>query len=208
LLATGGLRLRRKTGLGGRGDALVVCVCGLAGSGKSTLAKRLAGKYALKYSSGGDALRAIAVDRGYGDVERGWWESPEGMRFLRRRVRDSEFDRAIDGKLLEFARKGNVVLDSWTMPWLLDAGFKVWLEASFEKRIERVARRDGISAEEASKALKRKEGRTREIYRKLYGFSLGEDFEPFHLVLDTDLLSADEVFSVLCAVMDHYVLRA
>jgi cytidylate kinase len=168
---------------------------------------RLAGKYGLKYSSGGDALRTLAVDEGYGHVERGWWESTEGMRFLRRRVRDDEFDRAIDRKLLEFAREGNVVLDSWTMPWLLDSGFKVWLDASFEKRVERVAGRDGISVEEASKALKQKEGRTRDIYRRLYGFSLGEDFEPFHLVLDTDMLTAIEVFKVLCAVMDSYVLR-
>jgi cytidylate kinase len=192
-------RLRSKS------NAIIICVCGLAGSGKSTLALRLARKYGLKYFSGGDALRALAVDEGYGEVERGWWESPEGMSFLRLRLKDSEFDRAIDRKLLEFARKGNVVLDSWTMPWLLDRGFKVWLEASLEKRIQRVARRDQISVEEASKALKRKEDRTGEIYRKLYGFSLGEDFEPFHLILDTDMLRADEVFSVLCAVMDNYV---
>jgi cytidylate kinase len=192
-------------GLGGKSNAIIVCVCGLAGSGKSTLALRLAGKYGLEYLSGGDALRALAVDEGLGHAERGWWESPEGMRFLRLRVKDSEFDRAIDRKLLEFARKGNVVLDSWTMPWLLDAGFKVWLEASLEKRVQRVARRDRISVEEASKALKGKEDRTKEIYRKLYGFSLGEDFEPFHLVLDTDMLRADEVFSALCAVMDNYV---
>jgi cytidylate kinase len=194
-------------GLAGKSNAVIVCVCGLAGSGKSTLAMRLAGKYGLRYFSGGDALRALAIDEGYGDAERGWWESSEGMRFLRLRVRDSEFDRAIDGKLLEFAREGNTVLDSWTMPWLLDGGFKVWLEASFQKRVQRVAMRDRISLQEASEALKRKESRTEEIYRKLYGFSLGEDFEPFHLVLDTDMLRADEVFSVLCAVMDNYVLR-
>lgn len=99
------------------------------------------------------------------------------------------------------------MLDSWTMPWLLDVGFKVWLEASFERRAGRVARRDGIGVEEAMEALRRKEGRTREIYRRLYGFRLGEDYGPFHLILDTDILKAVEVFGVLCAVMDNYVLR-
>jgi len=185
----------------------VVCVCGLAGSGKSTLGRRLASKYGLKYFSGGDALKALALDEGLGGIKRGWWESAEGLRFLEIRGKDSEFDRVVDAKLLEFARVGDVVLDSWTMPWLLDCGFKVWLEASIEKRARRIARRDGMSFELALKALKEKEAGTKSIYKRLYGFSLGEDFEPFHLILDTDYLSAPEVFDVLCLVMDNYLLR-
>jgi cytidylate kinase len=202
-------RMVRRVGLavGKVGEPVVICVCGMAGSGKSTLARRLARMYGLRYCSGGDALKALAVDEGYRNVERGWWESAEGMRFLERRGADPEFDRAIDRRLLRSAAEGSVVLDSWTMPWLFDGGFKIWLEASFVRRAERVAGRDGVAVGEASEALRRKEGRTREIYRRLYGFSLGEDFGPFDLVLDTDLLDAGEVFSVLCAVMDNCVLR-
>lgn len=207
MLGLRGLQVPPGRGLGKSSGPVVVCVCGLAGSGKSTLARRLAGRYGLRYCSGGAALKALAVDEGFSSVRRGWWESAEGMRFLRRRGEDEEFDRAVDSKLLAFAEEGNVVLDSWTMPWLLDVGFKVWLEASFERRAGRVARRDGIGVEEAMEALRRKEGRTREIYRRLYGFRLGEDYGPFHLILDTDILKAVEVFGVLCAVMDNYVLR-
>jgi len=54
--------------------------------------------------------------------------------------------------------------------------------------------------------LTEKEARTKAIYKKLYGFTLGEDFAPFHLVLDTDNLNAEEVFQVLCTVMDNVVL--
>jgi cytidylate kinase len=187
-------------------EPIVVCVCGMAGSGKSTLAWKLARKYNLQYYSGGDALKALAMDKGYKDIKRGWWESKEGLRFLERRKKDQEFDRAIDQKLIEFA-EGNVVLDSWTMPWLLDKGFKIWLEASPQKRAKRVAQRDKISVEEALRALRKKESQTRSIYRNLYGFNLGEDYEPFHLILDTDNLKAREVFNVLCLVMDNYLLR-
>jgi cytidylate kinase len=188
-------------------EPIVVCVSGMAGSGKSTLAWKLARKYGLRYCSGGDALKALAIDEGYKRVELGWWESKEGMRFLESRGEDSGFDRAIDKKLLEFAREGNVILDSWTMPWLLDKGFKIWLEASPERRAERVAKRDNISVGEALEALRKKESQTRSIYRKLYGFNLGEDYKPFHLILDTDNLEAEEVFGVLCMVMDNYLLR-
>lgn len=183
-------------------EPLVLCICGMAGSGKSTLAKKLAEKYVLKYCSGGDALKALAEEEGYRPLEHGWWESTEGIRFLEKRERNSKFDKAVDGKLLEFAKQGNVVLDSWTMPWLIKKGFKIWLEASPKKRAARIVKRDRISVKEALKALRTKEKGTKAIYKKLYGFNLGEDFKPFHLILDTDYLEVEEVFQVLCMVID------
>ncbi len=186
---------------------LVVCISGMAGTGKSTLAKKLAKKYNLNYHSGGDALKALAAEEGYDASIHGWWESPEGLRFLERREKDLKFDKAVDDKLLEYANQGNVLLDSWTMPWLLKTGFKIWLAASVEKRAERIARRDRFTMKEALEVLKEKEARTKTIYKKLYGFELGEDFEPFNLILDTDHLNADEVFQVLCMVMDNLVIN-
>jgi cytidylate kinase len=185
--------------------SIVVCICGMAGSGKSTLAKRLAEKYRLKYYSGGDALKAIAMKEGYKNIEHGWWESKEGLRFLEKRERDPNFDKTVDKKLLEVAEKGNVVLDSWTMPWLLKRGFKIRLEASLDKRVERIAKRDGLSVKEAMETMKIKEKKTKAIYKKLYGFDLEKDFAPFHLILDTDNLTAEEVFQTLCIVMKNVV---
>jgi len=185
------------------GERAIICVCGMAGSGKSTLAKRLAGKYGLRYFSGGDALKALAMEEGYKNLEYGWWESAEGMRFLEKRRKDQKFDEEIDKKLLELTGTGNAVLDSWTMPWLLKRGFKIWLEASPKTRAKRIAKRDQITLQEALKALKRKESQTKNIYKKMYGFNLGEDYTPFHLILDTDNLEAEEVFQALSAVLDN-----
>jgi cytidylate kinase len=184
----------------------VICISGMAGTGKSTLAKKLAKKYGLQYYSGGDALKELAKEEGYDVTVEGWWESPVGLRFLEERVSDPKFDKAVDDKLLEYARVGNVLLDSWTMPWLLKGGFKIWLQASFEKRAQRVSERDHLSYEEAVKVLEEKESHTKAIYKALYGFSLGEDLTPFDFVLDTDNLNAAEVFDVLCRVMDNVVL--
>src|SRR4030042_3339741 len=118
---------------------IVICISGMAGTGKSTLSKKLAEKYQLRYFSGGDVLKDLAKQEGYDVSIRGWWESPEGLKFLNERVKDPKFDKAVDDKLLEYGQQGNVLLDSWTMPWLLKAGFKIWLLASIEKRAERVA---------------------------------------------------------------------
>jgi cytidylate kinase len=183
----------------------VICIGGMAGSGKSTLARKLSGKYKLEYLSGGDALKALALERGYSSLEAGWWESSEGMRFLEERKKDERFDETVDRKLLQMARRGNVILDSWSMPWLLEGGFKVWLDASPEKRARRVSERDGIRFEKALKALKQKEKQTKAIYKKMYGFDLGEDFAPFNFILDTDNLESEEVFRIVCMVMDNIV---
>jgi len=189
-----------------RKQKIVICVCALTGCGKSTVAKRLAEKYGLRYISGGNALKALATEAGYKPAEIGWWETDEGLNFLRQRMDDFRFDKKVDAKLLELAKQGNVVLDSWTMPWLLKEGFKVWLEASVDVRAKRVAERDGIDVEKALSILKKKDEQTRVIYKGLYGFDLGRDFSPFDLIIDTDVLSADEVFRAACLVIDRLAL--
>jgi cytidylate kinase len=186
----------------------VICISGMAGCGKSTLAKRIAEKYGLRYLSGGDALKALAIEEGYKPAETGWWETDEGVRFLQRRMKDADFDKKVDRKLIDRAkRQGNVVLDSWTMPWLLDEGFKIWLEASRNVRARRLAERDGIDFKRALEVMVKKEEKTRAIYRELYGFALGSDLSPFDLILDTDLLDANEVFRSLCVVIDRLVFE-
>lgn len=181
---------------------MVICVCGMTASGKSTVARRIAEKYGLRLFSGGDALKILAVEMGYKPLDRGWWESEEGLRFLQQRLSDARFDRKVDQKLLEYARKGNVVLDSWTMPWLFKGGYKIWIDASKKVRTKRLAKRDGLVIGKAVKVLEEKEEATKAIYARLYGFHLGEDFSPFDLIVDTDRLSEDEVFHTVSVVLD------
>ena len=188
-------------------EKIVVCLAGMSGCGKSTVAKRLAKKYGLKYLSGGTALKQLAVREGYKPREKGWWETAEGAKFFEHRLRDPKFDKMVDEELLKLARSGNVVLDSWTMPWLSRKGFKIWLEASPKVRAKRLAKRDGISLQAASKAVKEKDEKTRVIYKNLYGFDLGEDFAPFDMILDTNELDAEEVFQAICLVVDRLLLK-
>ena len=186
---------------------IVICVAGMTGCGKSTVARRLAERYGLRYLSGGHALKALAVEMGYKPHERGWWETEEGMKFLRQRMINPKFDRMVDEKLIEEARRGNLVLDSWTMPWLLKEGFKVWLEASLDVRAKRAAQRDRISFEKSLDAVKEKDEQTKTIYKNLYAFDLGEDFSPFDLILDTNMLEAEEVFQTICMVIDRLLIK-
>jgi cytidylate kinase len=53
--------------------------------------------------------------------------------------------------------------------------------------------------------LKQKEEQTKTIYQELYGFNLGEDFTPFHFIVDTNNLEIDDVFLVVCRVIENVV---
>ncbi len=185
----------------------VLCISGMTGCGKSTVSKKIANKYKKRYLSGGDALKKLAMEKGYKRVDRGWWESEEGTRFLEKRKQDHSFDKKVDKKLLEWGKRGNVVLDSWTMPWLLKPGLKVWLEASPETRAKRISQRDGINIKKAFAALKKKDEETKAIYKELYGINLGEDFSPFDIVIDVNNLNSEEVFGILILVIDQWLSK-
>ena len=186
---------------------LVICLSGLSGTGKSTVGRELAKRYGLRYVSGGEALRRKARELGYAAEGPGWWERKEGHDFIAERLRNPSFDREVDAWLIQRAREGGVVIDSWTIAWLLEPGIgiRICLYGSPEVRAARVARRDGLSLEEALEAIRIKEERTRELYKRLYGFDL-MDLSAYDLVIDTDNLTPEEVVAAICAVVE--ALRA
>jgi len=183
---------------------IVICISGLAATGKSTLAKRLAESLNLRYVSGGDGLKMLAVERGYRPGGREWWETEDGMKFLEERLRNPEFDKLVDQKLIELAKAGDVVIDSWVLPWLYRDGFNIWLKAKTEVRAERMARRSSISVEEARRLLEKRDSESIELYKRLYGIEVGRDFEPFHLVLDTSDLDESAVYRIVLQAVKEF----
>lgn len=183
-----------------------VCLSGLTGSGKSTLARRLAERYGLKRASGGDILKEILGGK-ESLKDPGWWERTAAKRALAERISNPELDREVDRKLMSLASEGGYVLDSWTMAYLLgqEDCIKIFLKADLMTRAMRVARRDRISIEEAIERIKVKEDETYRIYRKLYGFELGRDLTPFHLIVDTTRLYASEVFAIVSKFIDSWL---
>ncbi len=190
-----------------RGRRLVICISGLAATGKSTVARKLAKALNIRYISGGQALKQLAIERGYEPGGEDWWEKPEGLKFLEERSSNPEFDKLVDAKLLELASKGDVVIDSWVLPWLLKDGYKIWLKASEDERAVRLSKRSGLPIDTAKEILRKRDSESKEIYNRLYGISLENDLSPFDVVLDTTGLNEDEVYKVLLSLIKlHYGL--
>jgi cytidylate kinase len=171
---------------------LTIIISGPAGSGKTTLAKRLAKRYRLKLYIGSDFFKEIVKKYGF-KLRKKFWDTEEGMKFLRFRSEHHSIDKEVDELLLQIAKEGNVVITSWTLPYLGAPGIKIFITADPEERAVRIARRDRIEFKEALEIVKRRDEENLKLYKKVYGFNFGEDLTVFDIVLDTTDMEIKDV---------------
>tara|TARA_Y100000310_G_C20703003_1_gene831843 strand:+ start:11998 stop:12567 length:570 start_codon:yes stop_codon:yes gene_type:complete len=181
---------------------MLLIISGFAGSGKSSLADSLGKKLGIKVVHASSLLREMstkgieALENASPEKIQDWWESEEAKEFMKKRQKDGSLDRALDEKLMEIADAGNVILDSWTMPYLYkENAKKIWLKASPEVRAKRVASRDNLNYDEVLAKIKARDLETKDLYERLYHFKMGENLEIFDLVVNTDNLNQEEVFA-------------
>lgn len=178
-----------------------IMVSGFAGSGKSSLANALGTELGLRVVHASSILREMAI-HGIEALEnespekiRDWWESSEAKKFMQRRIADGSLDMALDKRLGEMADRGNIVLDSWTMPYLYEKpATRIWLHASAEVRAKRVSERDSMPYNEVLAKIRARDEETKALYQRLYNFTMGEGLGRFDAVIDTDSLTREQVF--------------
>jgi cytidylate kinase len=172
-------------------DAIILS--GLPAVGKTTVAKLVAQKLGLNVVGGGDILKEIASEAGVKTTGDDWWDTPEGIQFLEARKKSERFDKEVDQRLLKRVEAGDVVITSYTIPWLSKKGIKVWLSGSPDSRAERMAARDCSDKQECKKVIAIRDEENRKIYKKLYGIDFGRDLTPFDIVVGTDGIPASNV---------------
>lgn len=177
--------------------------------GKTTIAKGLAKEFGLKYLSGGDVLKELARDEGFKTEGDDFWDTEAGMRFLNMRKGNPEFDKVVDEKLKKIFVTEDVVITSYTLPWLVDDGVKIWLAGSPEISAKRMTTRDKILYDDASEIVRKRYEENKMIYKKLYGFNFGDDLSVFDEIINTDGLGPQEVLDrAKTAVKNHYGTQA
>jgi len=173
-----------------------IVISGPPAVGKTTVAKGLAEEFQLQYLSGGDVLKEMASELGFDSKGDDWWDTEEGMEFLNQRERNSKFDKKLDEKLSILFNQGGMVITSYTLPWLVKDGIRIWLEGSHESSTNRMQSRDHMSSEDAYKITKERFDKNKALYKKLYDFDFGEDKSVFDLIINTDNLTAQQVIDV------------
>jgi cytidylate kinase len=188
----------------GRKKEISVIISGMPSVGKTTAAEAISRQFGLTHIAGGDMLREMAQERGYEPTGAGWWDSKEGMRFLRERDKDPKFDKQVDKKLIQYVKKGGVVITSYDVPWLTSDGLKIWFSASQRTRANRLAGRDKITLASALKIIRQRDACNRELYSKLYGIKFGRDLSVFNYIIDTEKLSAKQVSNAAIKLVAQY----
>jgi CMP/dCMP kinase len=169
-----------------------VVISGWPAVGKTTIAENIAKDFNLKLWNGGDILKMMAFERGYSSsLNHDWWDTEEAIAFMKQRNNDPSFDREVDNRLIGLVNGGNVVITSYTLPWISDATVNFWLQGSVDNRAKRLAMRDKISIPEAKRIVLRRDNENKLIYKRIYDFSFGENLDVFDFALNTDLLSLE-----------------
>ena len=173
-----------------------IIISGPPAIGKTTIAKAITEEFGLTHLSGGDILKELAEEEGFKTGGDDWWDTQEGMNFLSQRQENSEFDKKVDDKLKKHFLDGNVVITSYTLPWLVEGGVKIWLEGSKENSAQRMTTRDNLSKDNALEIVQKRYQENKKIYKALYGFEFGEDLSVFDKIIETDGLDASQVLDI------------
>ena len=178
----------------------VIIIFGFSGSGKSTIANMVGKEYGLRIVHPSSILRSLlekkSININKTKEGKGFWETQKGMNLFKERLKDIKpMDMVSDKILLKELSKGNIVMDSWSMPWLYKKGIKVYLKGNPLERAKRVSKRSKISLQEAQDAIKVKDTETRKMFKRVYGFDIKRDLEVFDLVINTTPLNQKQVFN-------------
>lgn len=173
-----------------------IVISGWPAVGKTTIATALAKDLGYKQFNGGDVLKIFASEKGYSVSRNDWWDTEEAKNFMEERESNSYFDIEVDRKLVEIIRQGNVIVTSYTLPWLVPESIKIWLKGSRSNRVKRMAKRDNLDIRHAKEIILQRDENNIRIYHNLYGYEFGKDLTVFDFVLDTDLLNLESLISI------------
>ncbi len=174
-----------------------IIISGMPAVGKTSVSKQVAAALGIPMMGGGDVLKEMAVEEGYTPGGEDWWDRGEGMKFLQQRKKSPGFDKEVDARLIEKAKKGDVVITSYPVPWLTGNGVKIWLSGSAKSRAARMSRRDSIPLAKCREILSVRDSENYKLYKKIYGIEFGRDLKPFDLVVETDSIDEARVAEIV-----------
>lgn len=170
-----------------------ISVSGNIGTGKTTLAKNLAQKLGWTHLHAGEYFRQ--------------WHKLHNLPLDQTEKIPPQVDREMD---FDYQRmmgsEEKIVFESHLAGWLakdLEDVFKILCVTDFKVSMERAAKRDGLSVEEATKLAKARSLALGRKFKKLYGVKNHLDPKYFNLVVDTTNKTPEEVLEYVLKSMEN-----
>ena len=182
------------------GKKIVIAIGGPGGSGSTTIAKMLANHFHLKNIYAGDLFRKAAKEKDYEYFEEFLQEISKGGNHL---------DYEIDELMQEYAKQGNVVIDSKIYGALaktkkLKCDVSIWLDAKLDRRIKRRLGKESVKGIKKLKRcfqtkqeLKKRYRIAKEKYWRLYKVRYDKPVLYYDIVLDTSDIDEQKTFDLI-----------
>lgn len=167
-----------------------ITISGPPGVGTTTIAKMLAERLGMKYANAGIIFRSLAKEYGMSLLE-----------FQDYAREHPEIDEEIDKRSIELMKEGGYVIEGRLAGHMavkagLKGVLKVYLKASIDIRALRVAKREGISPEEAYKHITTRAKKEKERYLEIYGVDI-EDISIYDIVIDTSYIAPEVIVETI-----------
>ena len=181
-------------------EKILLVVGGPGGSGSSTISKMLAEHFSVPRIYAGDLYREKAKEEDFESFEEFLQDISDGGNSL---------DLEIDNLLMEYARIGNVLIESKIFGILakiknIPCTATVWLDCDLKTRVERKLLKENITGVkkfwkrfQIRNDLKRRYRIDREKYQRLYKIRYDKPSQYYDIVLDTTKLDEIETFNFI-----------
>jgi len=165
-----------------------VTISGLPGSGTTTLTYHLAEIHRFDVISAGEVFRQMAHEYGMSVAEFGAFCE-----------RDPSVDKLIDQRQREITLSRSKIIAEGRLSGFMipEADLKVWLKASLECRVCRILDRDQFADFDAAlQATKVREASEALRYQQYYNIDIASQ-SPYHIMLDTEMWSVDQLGNII-----------
>ena len=170
-----------------------ITISGLPGSGTTSLTYHLAEIHRFDVISAGEVFRQMAKEREFSLADFGIFCEE-----------DPSVDKLIDERQREIVLSNSHIiaegrLSGWMIP---EADLKIWLKASLECRVMRIFDRDRFSDPQiAMQETKDREGCEALRYKQYYDIDIGS-LSPYHLVLDSEMWTVEQLGIIVSSAID------
>ena len=166
---------------------MIIAISGFTGSGKNTLGEMLAKE--LGYRLVCPTFKDLAKEEGITLME-----------FQMKAAKDPDIDKKFDAVLKKQAT-GNCVVTTWLGAWMVDADVRIRVFAPLKTRAERIAKRDGMTLDEAMKHVKARDDQNIKRYKKVYGIDIESD-DVFDACLNAGIYKPEELKAIALAIIE------